>query len=395
MAASSSAGHYPSTAAARPLRVLAVVSGWPRLSETFAQNELAAMHRTGMLAGIVATKPGDPALVQPGLDALTPLVTHLPAGDAAAQADALVDHVRSMDGGVDAIHGYFAHRPAEIAAAAARRLGIPFGFSVHALDLRKVGPDELRRRAAAAAVVVTCNSDAFLALDAVGVNAHLVPHGVDLDRFRPGPAVHGDTVRLLAVGRLVEKKGFPTLIDAMAELAELAELAAAGTRTAFELTIVGEGADRSLLEDRIAAQGLGAAVHLAGRTTHDELPAMYRSADIVVAPSVVDRNGDRDGLPNVVLESMACGRPLIASDVAAIASAVTHDHDGVLVPPADAHALAAAIRELAADTERRARLALAARRTVEERFELHGCSNRFCHELAAAFSPLPAGGVRP
>lgn len=368
--------------------MLTVVSGWPRLSETFAQNELAALRRAGMLAGIVATKAGDPALVQPGLDELAPFVTYLPDGDAAEQTEALVEHVRSLDGGVDAIHGYFAHRPAEIAAAAAERLGLPFGFSVHALDLRKVEPAELRRRAAAAAVVVTCNTDAFAALDAAGVNAHLVAHGVDLDRFVPGPAQHDGTIHLLAVGRLVEKKGFTTLIDAMAALA-------GDPQHPFELTIVGEGADRALLEARIAAHGLTDVVHLPGRTTHDELPTLYRSADIVVAPSVVDSKGDRDGLPNVVLESMACGRPLVASDVAAIASAVTDDHNGVLVPPADAPALAAAIRDLAADPARRDRLALAARRTAEERFELHGCSDRFCRELAAAFSPLPAGGIRP
>jgi glycosyltransferase involved in cell wall biosynthesis len=388
MAASSSAGHYRPAAAARPARVLAVVSGWPRLSETFAQNELAALHRAGMLAGIVATKQGDPALVQPGLDELAPLVVHLPDGDADAQTDALVAHVRSIEGGVDAIHGYFAHRPAEIAAAAAGRLGLPFGFSVHALDLRKVEPDELRRRAAAAAVVVTCNTDAYAALDAEGVNAHLVPHGVDLDRFVPGPVVHDATTHLLAVGRLVEKKGFPTLIDAMAQLA-------GGTTTSFELTIVGEGTDRTALEDRIAAHGITDVVHLPGRTTHDELPTLYRSADIVVAPSVVDSKGDRDGLPNVVLESMACGRPLVASDVAAIASAVEHDRNGVLVPPGDATALADAIRGLAADRARRDRLGAAARATAEQRFELHHCGARFCELLDAAFAPVTTGGTRP
>lgn len=392
MAASSSAGHYPPAATARPARVIAVVSGWPRLSETFAQHELAALHRAGMLAGIVATKPGDPALVQPGLDELAPFVTHLPEGDAGAQTDALVAHLRTVAGGVDAIHGYFAHRPAEIAAAAADRLGLPFGFSVHALDLRKVEPDELRRRAAASAVVVTCNTDAYASLDAEGVNAHLVPHGVDLDRFVPGPAVHDSTsrvtTRLLAVGRLVEKKGFATLIDAMAELAT-------GTAAPFDLTIVGEGPDRVALEDRVAARGLTGVVHLPGRTTHAELPALYRSADIVVAPSVVDGKGDRDGLPNVVLESMACGRPLVASDVAAIASAVEHGRNGVLVPPADAAALAGAIRDLAADPARRVRIGAAARATAEERFELHHCGARFCELLEAAFAPVTTGGARP
>ena len=366
--------------------MLAVVSGWPRISETFVVNELAALHRAGMLAGIAATKAGDAVLVQPGLDELEPLVTHLPDGDAPAQAAALVDAARRTDGGVDAVHGYFAHRPAEVAMLAADRLGLPFGFSVHALDLRKVGPIELRRRATAAAVVVTCNTDAFAALGAEGVNAHLVPHGVDLDRFAPAAIAERTTpdLRLLAVGRLVEKKGFPTLVDAMALLGDLD----------VTLTIVGDGPERDALLGQIARLGLADRVTLHGRTTHDELPGLYGASDVVVVPSIVDSRGDRDGLPNVVLEAMACGRPLVASDVAAVASAVTSESDGVLVPPADAAALAGAIRSLATDPQRRAALGSAARHTAEQRFELGDCSHRFCELLAGAFAPVTAGGTR-
>ena len=381
MAGSSNASPYPPTA-----RVLAVVSGWPRLSETFAANELAALHRAGMLAGIAATKPGDAALVQPCLAELEPFVTHLPDGDAEAQADALVALAHRIDDGVDAVHGYFAHRPAEVAMLAAERLGVPFGFSVHALDLRKVEPTELRRRASAAAVVVTCNTDAFATLGAEGVNAHLVPHGVDLHRFTPAAAVAEPThdARLLAVGRLVEKKGFPTLLDAMALLVDLD----------LTLTIVGDGPERPELESQIERLGLADRVTLRGRTTHAELPVLYRDADVVVVPSVVDSRGDRDGLPNVVLEAMACGRPIVASDVAAIASAVTSEVDGVLVAPADVAALASAIRAVASDPLRRAALGAAARRTAEQRFELDRCSRRFCELLADAFASVAAGGTR-
>lgn len=386
MAGSSNGSPYPPTT-----RVLAVVSGWPRLSETFAANELAALHRAGMLAGIAATKAGDAALVQPGLAELEPLVTHLPDGDAAAQAEALAALAHRIDAGVgagvDAVHGYFAHRPAEVAMLAAELLGVPFGFSVHALDLRKVEPAELRRRAAAAAVVVTCNTDAFAALGAEGVNAHLVPHGVDLRRFTPATVATvapATAVRLLAVGRLVEKKGFPTLLDAMGLLADLD----------LTLTIVGDGPDRRGLESQIERLGLADRVTMRGRTTHAELPGLYRDADVVVVPSVVDSRGDRDGLPNVVLEAMACGRPIVASDVAAIASAVTPDVDGVLVAPADADALAGAIRYVTADPLRRAALGAAARTTAEQRFELDRCSSRFCELLTDAFAPVTAGGAR-
>ncbi|MFN0090304.1 MAG: glycosyltransferase [Acidimicrobiales bacterium] len=349
-------------------------------------NEIAALHRAGMLAGIAATKAGDAALVQPGLDALQPFTTYLCDGDAATQSDALVELAHRVVGGVDAIHGYFAHRPAEVAMLAAERLGLPFGFSVHALDMRKVEPAELRRRAAAAAIVLTCNTDALAALGAEGVNAHLVPHGVDLDRFASAGFAERTKsgVRLLAVGRLVEKKGFTTLLDAMALLGDLD----------ISLTIVGDGPEGESLHAHIEHLGIAHRVRLLGRTTHDELPGIFRNADVVVAPSVVDHNGDRDGLPNVVLEAMACGRPLVASDVAAIASAITSDHNGMLVPPADPDALARVIRSLATDPARRTRLASAARRTAEQHFELGHCTTQFCELLTGAFTPLLAQGAR-
>lgn len=379
--------------------VLVVVSGWPRVSETFAVNELLALRRAGMLAGIVATKPGDSTALQPGHAELAPMVTVLADANADAQADELVAIVRSMaDQGrpVTALHGYFAHRPAELAALAGRRLGIRYGFSVHALDLRKVEPDVLRERAAAADVVITCNTDAATSLTAAGIDARLIPHGVDLDRFAPPTAVRrdldraGGRIELLAVGRLVEKKGFATLIQAMALLAD----------SRVHLTIVGDGPERADLGALAFRLGVADQVDLAGRTDHHRLPDLYRRADIVVAPSIVDRHGDRDGLPNVVLEALACGRPLIASDVAAIASAVQTDPgapaNGVLVPPGDAAALADAIRDLADHPARRAALGHAARRTAEQRFELHRCSHLFCTELATIHAGEPVDrGARP
>jgi glycosyltransferase involved in cell wall biosynthesis len=213
-----------------------------------------------------------------------------------------------------------------------------------------------------------------------------VPHGVDLDRFAPAatvaaPAPH---VRLLAVGRLVEKKGFSTLLEALALLADID----------LDLTIVGDGPDRAALESQIARLGLGNRVTLRGRATHAELPGSYCDAEVVVVPSVVDSRGDRDGLPNVVLEAMACGRPIVASDVAAIASAITSEVDGVLVAPADAGALADAIRAVASDPLRRDALGAAARHTAEQRFELDRCSRRFSELLTDAYASVATGGTR-
>ena len=143
-------------------------------------------------------------------------------------------------------------------------------------------------------------------------------------------------LKLLAVGRLVEKKGFHILIDAAARL-----------RVPFQLDIIGEGPEEKRLTELIRAHNLGSKIRLCGPKTHDDLPQAYGRAHVLVAPSIVDQSGDRDGLPNVVLEAMACGRPVIASDVAALGSAVIHEQTGLLTSPGNAGSLAAAIELLA------------------------------------------------
>src|SRR5262245_28075275 len=138
-----------------PARLALVVSGFPRRSETFALNELAELDRRRMLAGIFATKPGEPGPHQPVAARLLPRLELLPPGDAVEQGLALA---RRLEGaGVDAVHAYFAHTPAEVAERAAGWLSIPFGFSVHARDARKVERQALVARAIRATCVVACN----------------------------------------------------------------------------------------------------------------------------------------------------------------------------------------------------------------------------------------------
>lgn len=354
-------------------RIAVVMSGFPRRSETFALNELLALEEAGMLEAIFATKPGEPDEPQPGSERLAPFVRVLPPGSPTVQAAALVE---SLDGRpVTGVHGYFAHLPAEVAGLAAERLGVPYGFSVHARDARKISPAELGRRAAHAALVVACNEDVANDIRRAGGHAELLPHGVDLRRFRPRAHVPGKELTLLAVGRLVEKKGIHVLVDAVTSLA-----------APFRLRILGEGPARGQLERAVSAAGLRDRVELPGATTHAELPDELAGADVVVVPSVTDASGDRDGLPNVVLEAMACGRPVVASDVGAISAAVADGETGLLVPPGDTGALARALDHLGAHPGLRARLGGAARARVEREYDLHRCTERLLRRLEAAYA---------
>jgi glycosyltransferase involved in cell wall biosynthesis len=212
-------------------------------------------------------------------------------------------------------------------------------------------------------------------IERTGARVHLLPHGVDLQRFRPRPEPESTTLRLLAVGRLVEKKGFHVLVEAAARL-----------KSPFRLRIVGEGSERERLLDLIDARGLSDRVALDGALTHAELPAAYADAHAVVVPSIQDRTGDRDGLPNVVLEAMACARPVVASKISAVGCAVTHDETGLLVPPGDAAALAAALEQIATGRAMRERLGRKGRERVARDYEVGRCAERLCRLLTDVYA---------
>jgi glycosyltransferase involved in cell wall biosynthesis len=344
-----------------------IVSGFPRHSETFLLGELLALEEQNFLAALFSTKPGENGNVQPESDRLLRKLQLIPAGTAAEQAAFVSAQLK--DKNVAGLHGYFAHTPAEVAQLTANTLNVPFGFSTHARDARKVAQETLAHRSKHASCVVACNSDVAKDFEQTGSNVYVLPHGVDLNRFSPQPKQPSATTHVLAVGRLVEKKGFDVLI------------AAAGrVKTSLTLTIVGDGPERERLQQLVNASHLDSVVQFHEAVTHEHLPSLYAAADIVVVPSVQDSSGDRDGLPNVVLEGMACGRPVIASDISAINSAVTHGATGLLVAPGNAVNLAESIDFLSTHPEVRTTLSKNARAKIEQDFDVQHCANNF-HKL--------------
>lgn len=352
--------------------IAVVLSGFPRHSETFALEDVSALDRQGLLAAVFSTKPGETDLAQPGVSRLRHRV-HALSGSPDGQA---AEAARYLDGTrVAGVHAYFAHRPADVAAALARSLDVPFGFSVHARDARKMTREALHDRGRRAACVVACNRDVAGEFDGSGVPVQIVPHGVDLRRFATVAPASGPVFRLLAVGRLVEKKGFAVLLGALTAV-----------REPWRLHIVGDGPQRERLAAQARGLGLSDRVTFLGTVTHDALPAEYGRADAVIVPSVLDSTGDRDGLPNVVLEAMASGLAIVATDMGAIASAIRDDETGVLVPAGDAAALGEAIDRLARTPRLRVRLGGAAREAVERDFDVRDCTRRLALVLREAYA---------
>jgi len=366
-------------------RIALVLSGFPRRSETFALNDVLALDERGLLAGIFTTKPGDGHPPHPDYQRLRTPVQILTGENAAEQSRDLVNCLNGSP--VAGVHAYFAHLPAEVAAHAARQLNVPYGFNAHARDVRKVMPEELASRARQAACVLACNDDVIPVLAGGGSAVQFVSHGVDSQRFRPYPFAPVWPFRLLAVGRLVEKKGFAQLIEAVAQLS-----------VPFRLRIFGDGPERGRLTEAIRAADLSDHVELCASQTHAELPQEYARAHVVVVPSIVDSTGDRDGLPNVVLEAMASGRPVVASNAGAISSAIVSGHSGFLVPPGNTIALTRILEWLAGRPGLWPELGRNGRARVVHDFELRACTERLCRllecvYLEARFQPGPRSAI--
>ena len=288
------------------------------------------------------------------------------------QAVALADRVIGAPE-VRHLHAHFAHGTTTITWHAARIAGLPFSFTGHARDIyaEHLNPKGwLRRKLLAARFVVTCTEANVRHLERIAPAArvHLVYHGLNADFARmlaapaPAAASNGDhPLRVLAVGRLVAKKGFDVLVDACGVLR--------GRGVAFEAAIVGQDDKHSeAVRARIAALGLEGQVRLPGPMGQEALLREYRRAGALCMPSRLLAD-DRDGIPNVLVEAMAAGTPVVASAVSGIPELVEHEVSGLLVDPDDPEALADALQRLHGDPALAGGLAERARATVAGRFD--------------------------
>jgi glycosyltransferase involved in cell wall biosynthesis len=265
------------------------------------------------------------------------------------------------------LHAHFAHGPAATAEFVHLLTGRSYSFTAHAKDIYTTPPARIAARIRQARFVVTCTSHnatylASLVDTPTALRIHQIYHGVDLRLFHASPPAGQPVPVILAVGRLVEKKGLHYLVAACALLRERG--------ISYCCRIAGGGPLKDQLREQITRLGLGNAIELFGTCTQDELQEIYRASSLVALPCIIVENGDRDGIPNVLVEAMGMSLPAVSTTVSGIPELIEDDVNGLLVPPRDAVALADALARLIGDAALRQRLGEEAARTVTHRFDL-------------------------
>ncbi len=283
------------------------------------------------------------------------------------KAVAVAYHLADSD--VQLLHSHFAWLPGAAAWICARLLGLPFTVTVHAYDIYSYKNDLLRLISSQANHVIAIseyNRQQVAALGTRPVEDISVVHcGVNLPQLQKQPqgrakAPGTESLRILSVGSLVDKKGHTHLITACHLLKQRG--------LDFICTIIGGGPNEPALRQQIQDCGLQNQVKLLGARPHPEIVAACRQHDLFVLASVLSPDGDKDGIPVVLMEAGALGLPLVSTQLSGIPELVRHGQTGYLAPPGDAVALADAIATLAADPALRARLGQNARTLTEAEF---------------------------
>jgi glycosyltransferase involved in cell wall biosynthesis len=412
-----------------------LLKGYPRISETFISNEILLLENLGFSVRIFSMRQGrenfthrNVARIRAGVDYLPEtflrnahrLIAHnlclairrpgrYAAGLALArrrflrtrnpaslrhflQAGYLVN--RCLPGqGVVHLHAHFAHSPTSVALYASELSGLPFSFTAHAKDIYTSQPEQLREKVALARFVVTCteyNRRHLLALaEGLPTPIHRIYHGIDTALFANGYHIRATVsppYRLLSVARLIEKKGIPTVLQAVKHLHEK------GIRLRY--TLIGDGQDREKILNLVRQLGLEPVCRWLGTQPHHVVLEHYRQADLFVLGCEVAANGDRDGIPNVLFESMAMGVPVVTTGVSAIPELVESGRTGLLVPPGQPEALAEAMATMLTDEGLRARVIPAARERVLRSFDNRTLVGRLADIYRTALRGAPGSRIQ-
>jgi len=377
-------------------RIGYVVKRYPRYSETFIVNEILAHEADGLDVDIFALRPPVDTHFQNGISQVRAPVHYLPSGSVKStefwksvrnmdelspeiwptlakarhasvvdvyQAVRLAEHVRERK--INHLHAHFATAAATVAQMAARIADISFSVTMHAKDIfhESVDPADLESKIADSRFVVTVsefNRDYLAGKFGFQEKIHCIYNGLDLDLFQFHPPTDGSK-KICAVGRLVPKKGFTHLIEACRILSE--------NRVDFTCDVIGSGELESDLNNQITSSGLQDQVKLLGPLPQNIVLEKICASTVLAAPCVVGPDGNRDGLPTVITESLALGTPCISTDVTGIPEIIRHGKTGILVTQGSATELADELNRLLSDQKLCLALAQNARQLVESEFD--------------------------
>lgn len=388
---------------------MVILKGYPRLSETFIAQELLGLERQGFELVLVALRRPSETLRHPVHDEIKAPVLYLPEylhdepGRVAVallravtrpgllsairvfiadyRRDASRNRIRRFGqalvlaaewpAGASWMHAHFIHTPASVTAYASLLTGVPWTCSAHAKDIWTTPERELADKLRQARWVVTCTQAGYQRLVQLAAgkgHVHLSYHGLDLERFAAfagdRPARDGsapaDPVIILSVGRAVAKKGYEVLLKALALI---------DRSLSIRFIHVGGGEQLEALKALAVELGLGGRVEWRGSLAQEDVLSLYRTADIFALACRLADDGDRDGLPNVLVE--ACSQKLVcvSTSISGVPELLSDGGNGLVVPPDDAPAFAAALTRLIRDPRLRFKLGAAAEQRVRQHFD--------------------------
>jgi glycosyltransferase involved in cell wall biosynthesis len=392
-----------------PRTILFLLKGYPRLSETFIAQEIYGLEQRGLHIHIAAMRrPTDIRVHGVHRDIRAP-ISYLPEylhkepkrvlsafvrgwrkprfrtafrvfmsdlrrdasrnrirrfGQALVLADELLPSITQ-------IHAHFIHTPSSVARYASLLTGLPWSCSAHAKDIWTSADWDLRAKLDSARFAVTCTRAGQARLNHFAPSerpVQLVYHGVDTRRFSPmtlprsrrNGADPAHPINLLTIGRAVEKKGIDIILSALAMLPESVH---------WQWTHIGGGDLLATLKQKARDLGLERRVVWLGAQDQDTVLIQYRLADIFVLPCRIADDGDRDGLPNVLVEAQSQSLACISTPISGVPELLGDGTSGLLVPPDDARALSQALLQLGTDPDLRLRLGKAGARRVLQAFD--------------------------
>ncbi|MFZ5835811.1 MAG: glycosyltransferase family 4 protein [Pseudomonadota bacterium] len=406
-----------------PPPVAFVLKGYPRLSETFITQEILALEQRGLTIAIFSLRHPTDRAIHAMHGEIAASVTYLPEyvrddpvriwrswrkarrlpGYAQAmrlwlrdlRRDRTVNRMRrfaqalvlahEMQDNICHLHAHFLHTPGSVARYTALMRGLSWSFSAHAKDIWTTPQWELKEKLADCAWGVSCTAAGASYLNSLcdrgqAGQVKLVYHGLDLARFPPPPAGHSlrdgqspeDPVRLISVGRAVVKKGYDVLMQALALLPR---------HLHWRLLHLGGGPEMARLRELSQILGLDSRISWAGPSEHIRILDALRESDLFVLACRIAPDGDRDGIPNVLMEAQSQALPVVTSNLPAISEFICDRVTGLLCPPENAQAVADAIAELIQNPAQRAHMGQMGRARLESHFQMQATIDSLVHQF--------------